>query len=205
MKNRPGLAAALLLSATLLPVPLLAQTAEKPPRVAVLATLGAMWPTEEAVSDLYGGAFMPVTIEADVRLYRWLFAFGGAQFFGKDGEVVFNLPPAPEERFPLRVSTASARFGGGVAFPWSKWLISAAAGLSYTHFEERWTTEPIPTVTDWTLGFVIQGGADYRIFKRLWAVGRVEYAYTPMEETRQVFPTFDLSGFSLAGGAAVRF
>jgi Outer membrane protein beta-barrel domain len=205
VKNRPGVAAALLLLATLAPVPLLAQTAEKPPRAAVLATLGAMWPTEAAVSELYNGAFMPVTIEADVRIYRWLFVFGGAQFYGKDGEVVFNLPPAPEERFPLRVSTASVRFGGGIAYPRRKWIVSAAAGLSYTHFEERWTTEDVPTVTGQTLGFVVQGGVDYRIFKRLWAVGRVEYGYTPMDETKQVVPTFDLSGFSVSGGVAVRF
>jgi len=204
-RARHWLMAGVLLAITSGPAPLRAQTTSKPPRAAVLVTFGAMRPLESAVRGLYRGAFVPVTIEGDFHLLRNLFVFGSARFLGRNGEVVFNMPPAPEERFPLRVSLPSVRMGGGVAFPWQKWLFSAGAGLSYTRYEEKWTTEDIPVATGHIYGVIAQGGVDYRVYKRLWAVGRFEYSYTPMDETRQVFPTFDLSGISVSGGVAVRF
>ena len=187
------------------PEPLRAQTQAEQPRVAVLVTFGAMRPLEAGVRELYRGAFVPVTVEGDVYLLRYFFVFGSARFVRKDGEVVFNMPPAPEERYPLRVSLPSVRVGGGIAFPRQRWLFSAGAGLSYTRFEEEWAAAEEPAVTGHTFGIVAHGGVDYRVFKRLWAVGRFEYSYTPMDETRQVFPTFDLSGISVSGGMAVRF
>ena len=205
MAGRARLIGAMLLAAALAPAPLGAQSAPRPPRIAVLATVGAMHPLDAGVRGLYEGPFVPVTVEADIRVAWKLFVFGGGQFIGKDGEVVFDQPPAPVERFALRVSTASLRVGGGIAHPWQRWMFSAAAGLSYTHYREQWMTEEIPAVTGYALGFIVTGGADYRIFKRLWAVGRVEYAHTPMDETRQSSPTFDLSGVSVSGGVAVRF
>lgn len=196
---------AFLLAAALTPESLAAQSVPEPPRTAVLATVGAMRPLAAGVRELYEGLFVPVTVEADIRVAWKVFVFGGAQFLRKDGEVVFNLPPAPEERFPLRVSTASVRVGAGIAHPWRKWFFSAAGGLSYTRYSERWTTGEIPTATGHTVGFTVGGGADYRIFKRWWAVGRVEYACTPMDEARQTIPTFDLSGVSVSGGVGIRF
>ena len=203
--GRRWLMASALLAVTGSPAPLYAQTARDLPRAAVLVTFGAMRPLEPAVRTLYPGSFVPVTVEGEFHLRSGFFVFGGARFLSKNGEVVFNVPPAPEERFPLRVSLPSVRVGGGFAFPWRKWLLSARAGLSYTRYEETWTTADEPAVTGHTYGVIAQGGADYRVYKRLWAVGRLEYSYTPMDETRQVFPTFDLSGISVSGGVAVRF
>ena len=194
-----------LLAAVATPAALRAQTPEDLPRVAVSVTAGVMRPLEAGVRSLYDGAFVPVTVEADVRVFGIFFVFGSGQFVSKDGEVVFDLPPAPEEHFPLRVRTSSVRVGGGVAVPWRKLLFTGAGGVSFTRFEEKWIGEDLPAATGHTRGFIVQGGAEYRVSRRFSAIGRVEYLHTPMDETRQVFPTFDLSGLSVAGGAAVRF
>jgi len=146
-----------------------------------------------------------VTVEGDFFVRRPFFVFGSARFVAKDGEVVFDMPPAPVERFPLRVSLRSIRVGGGVAFQRQRWLFSAGAGLSYTSFKEEWDAVEGPAATGRTVGVVAHGGVDYQVFKRLWAVGRVEYSYTPVDGTREVFPSFDLSGVSVSGGVAVRF
>ncbi len=205
MQGPRGRIAVLLLASGVVPAPLLAQTAPAQARLTVLATVGAMRPSEAGVRDLYGGTFVPVTIEADIRLAGTVFVFGSGQFLDKDGEAVFSLPPAPEERFPLRVTTSSLRVGGGFAFPRRRWLIVAEGGFSYTHYSERWTTEDIPTVTGHAYGAVLAAGVDYRLGGPVWAIGRFEYAYTPTGVDTQLTPTFDLSGFSVSGGMAVRF
>ncbi len=95
MTRNAWMVGALLLAAILRPVPLPAQPASAPPRAAVVATVGTMHPLEGAVRQLYAGAFVPVTVEADFRVWWKFFVFGGGQFLRKDGEVVFSLPPAP--------------------------------------------------------------------------------------------------------------
>jgi hypothetical protein len=204
--GRTCLIAVSLLTAALTPVSLAAQPVSGPPRAAILATVGAMHPLEAGVRELYRGTFVPVTVEADFRVAWQVFVFGSGQFLRKDGDVIFDVPPAAEEHFPLRLSTASVRVGGGITLPWREWLFTAAGGLSYTRYSERWTAEEeIPTATGRIPGFIVGGGVDYRILTRLWAVGRVEYAYAPMDETRQTIPAFDLSGVSVAGGVGIRF
>jgi hypothetical protein len=195
----------LLLTAAVAPAPLLAQSAPEPSRLAVLATVGAMRPSAAAVRDLYSGTFMPMTIEADVRAFWRIFVFASGQFLGKDGEIVFSLPPAPEEHFSLKLDTSSIRFGAGVAFPLKRWLVSAQAGMSYTAYEEKWIGEEIPAASGHAYGFTAAGGVDYRVYGRIWAVGRFEYSYTPIGEVLQTIPVDDLSGISVSGGVAVRF
>jgi hypothetical protein len=205
MRISDRVCAAALLATVLLPAPLGAQTPHDLPRVAVAVTAGAMQPLEVAVRDLYGGVFMPATIEADFRLTRRFFVFGSGQFLSQDGEVVFEVPPAPVEHIPLRVSTSSLRVGVGAWFPLARWVVSAAGGVSFMRCKEQWVGEDIEPATINTNGFVAQGGVEYRLSKWISAVGRVEYAYVPMDETRQLVPTFDLSGISLSGGVLVRF
>ena len=205
MASRRGLMGGMLLAAALQPAPLMAQPAPQLQRVAVLATIGAMRPSHAGVRGLYPGAFIPVTIEVDVRVLSRFFVFGSGQFAGKDGEVVFDLPPAPVEHFPLRLRTAAVRVGAGVGFPVQRWLVSGQAGLSVTRYEEEWAAEEIPAATGRAWGFIAGGGVGYRVFGRVWAVGRVEYSYTPIDEVRQTVPTFDLSGLSVSGGIAISF
>jgi hypothetical protein len=205
VNSTAGRIVVLLAAAALAPAPLLAQSAPDPPRLTVLATIGAMRPSEAPVRDLYSGTFMPITIEADVRAFWRVFVFVSGQFLGQDGEVVFNLPPAPEEHFPLRLNTSSIRIGGGVAFPLQRWLFSAQAGMSYTGYEEKWVGEELPAATGHAYGFIAEGGVDYRVYSRMWAVGRFEYSYTPIDDIRQIIPVIDLSGISVSGGVAVRF
>ncbi len=205
MKSTASRVVVFLLAAAVVPIPLLAQSAPASGRLTVLATIGAMRPSEAAVRDLYSGTFMPVTVEADIRIVRNVFIFGSGQFAAKDGEAVFDVPPAPEERFALRVSTSSLRVGGGAAFPRKRWLLLAEGGLSYTHYNEKWTTEEIPAATGHAYGLIVQAGIDYRLGGPVWAAGRFEYAYTPTGDAKQTVPTLDLSGFSVAGGMALRF
>ena len=205
MISRSGRISVLLLAAAFMPATLLAQPTPEPPRLTVLATIGAMRPSDTAVRDLYSGTFMPITIEADVRAFWRVFVFVSGQFLRKDGEAVFDLPPAPEERFPLRLATSSARIGGGVVFPLQRWIVSAQAGMSYTGYDEKWVGEDVPAATGHAYGFIAEGGVDWRVAGPLWAVGRFEYTYTPTGNAQQAVPAFDLSGVSLSAGVAVRF
>ena len=77
MAGRARLIGAMLLAAALAPAPLGAQSAPRPPRIAVLATIGAMHPLDAGVRGLYEGPFVPVTVEADIRVAWKLFVFGG--------------------------------------------------------------------------------------------------------------------------------
>ena len=194
-----------LLAATGLPSPAWAQVSTEPPRLGVSVTAGPWRPSATRVRTLYPGTFVPVVIEADLRLVGRLFVFGGGQFIRQGGEIVVVQPPIPEERLPLKLTMSSARAGAGAAFPWRRWVFRAAAGLSYTRFEERWTSEDIPPVSGWTVGVVMRGGVEYRVSRRFSAVGRVEYARTPVDEALQAVSAFDLSGLAVTGGIGVRF
>ncbi len=186
-------------------VPLEAQAPSGLPRLAVSVTAGAMRPLEAPVRDLYSSVFLPVTVEADFRLTRRFFVFASGQFLSQDGEVVYDLPPAPVERFGLTLSTTSLRFGVGAWFPWGRWVLGAAGGMSHTRYKERWADAEVPAATGSAVGLIGQGGAEYRLSPWLSAVGRVEYSHVPLDETRELVPTFDLSGVSVSGGVLVRF
>lgn len=197
--------AAAAVAGVLIDAPLQAQAPPALPRIALSVTAGATKPLEPAVRDLYSRVFLPVTVEADFRLTRRFFVFASGQFLSQDGEVVYDLPPAPVERFGLRLNTTSLRFGVGAWFPWGRWVLGAAGGMSHTRYKEKWTDAEVPAATGSAVGLVGQGGAEYRLSPWLSAVGRVEYSYVPLDETRQLLPTFDLSGVSVSGGVLVRF
>jgi len=197
--------AAALATAILTTVPLEAQEPPDLRRLAVSVAAGAMKPLESGVRDLYSGVFVPVTVEADVRLTKRFFVFASGQFLSQDGEVVFDIPPAPVERFPLKLNVTSLRFGVGAWFPRGHWVVGAAGGVSHTRYKERWMDAEVPAATGSVVGLLGQGAVEYRLTKCISGVGRVEYAYVPLDETRQLVPTFDLSGVSVSGGLLVRF
>lgn len=196
---------AAVVAAVLTAKPLEAQAPPDLPRLAVSVTAGAMRPLEAPVRDLYSRVFLPVTVEADFRLTRRFFVFASGQFLSQDGEVIFDLPPAPVEHLPLTLNTTSLRFGVGAWFPWGRWVLVAAGGTSHTFYKERWAAAEVPPATGTVVGFIGQGGAEYRLSKWISVVSRAEYSYVPLDETRELVPTFDLSGVSVSGGMLVRF
>jgi hypothetical protein len=106
------------------------------------------------------------------------------------------FPEAPHD------SRSRGRRGGVLR---AGWLVSAQGGMSITRYEEQWAAAEIPAATGHAWGFIAGGGVGCRVFGRVWAVGRVEYSYTPIDDVRQTVPTFDLSGLSVSGGVAISF
>jgi len=197
--------AVVLLAATGFAVPAAAQVPLEPARLGVTVTAGPWRASATRVRALYPGTFVPVAIEADLRLQGRLFVFGGGQFIRQGGEIVLVQPPVPEERLPLKLKMSSARAGAGAAFPWNRWVFLAAGGVSYVQFEERWTGEDIPPVSGSSVGLILLGGVEYRVSRRFSAVWRIEYARTPVDKALQAVSTFDLSGLAVTGGIGVRF
>ena len=114
--------------------------------------------------------------------------------------MVFDLPPAPVEHFPLRVSTSSLRVGVGGWFPLGRWVFSAAGGVSFTRCTEQWVGEEIDRRPSTPAASSRKGAwsTGCRSGCRPSAVSST--SYVPMDETRQTVPTFDLSGVSVSGG-----
>ena len=172
----PALAAACALWAAR---PVCAQSATHPGRVSAGFFAGVARPADEAFRQIYGSAQFPVSVQANVRLFRSLYAFSGYAYVSRTGEAIAEGSGTSDGQDPLKFRMHTVKAGGLYAVPAGKWTLFAGAGVGFSHYLERWEAAGASTSGNKT-GLLVQGGAEYPVFNRLSLAGRIEYSHLPI-------------------------
>jgi len=159
--------------------PLCAQSATNPGSVSACFFVGVARPSEEAFRQIYGSAQFPVSVQANIRLYRGLHAFVGYAYVSRNGRVMAVDPGTTNEGELLRFRMHTVKAGGLYAVPVWKLTLLAGAGISCNYYLERWEAAGISTSGD-KAGLLVQTGAEYPLFSRLSLAGRIEYCHLPI-------------------------
>ena len=160
--------------------PLCAQSAANPGGISAGFFAGVARPSDETFRQIYGSAQFPVSVQANVRLYKGLHAFGGYAYVSRSGQVISVDPGTTNEDDPLRFRMHTVKAGGLYAVPVGRLTLLAGAGISCNYYLERWEAAGASTSGS-KAGLLVQAGAEYPLFSRLSLAGRIEYSHVPIE------------------------
>jgi len=154
------------------------QTSQRPQiahRFGVSAAAGISWPVDGVVADVYGG-MVPVTVQADARLFGHVALFAGFKSVQADGQTVVLGTPVADERYATSLRVSSLRLGAIVVVPVARrFALAGSAGVGVNWFGERWP-EAQSTARGHATGIVVQAEMRYALHPRWTVLGRLEYA-----------------------------
>jgi hypothetical protein len=161
--------------------PLCAQTAANPGGISAGFFAGVARPSDEAFRQIYGSTLFPVSVQANVRLYRGLHAFAGYAYVSRSGQVMPVGPGTANESEPLKFRMHTVKAGGLYAVPVWKLTLLAGAGVGFNYYLEKWEAAGASTSGS-KAGLLVQAGAEVPVFGRLSLAGRIEYCQVPIRE-----------------------
>jgi hypothetical protein len=174
------------------------------PRVDVSVAAGVFVASDAAVSAVYPGTKMPITVSADVNLARYLSVFAGGRFLKTTGHPVpaDSATGAPESEVDLRVRAVV--FGARAHYRRGRVDATAGVGAAYSSYTESWagTSE---SVSGSAWGPVLDAGFAFGLSRRFAAIGRVEWSRVATGQGSLGSPSVQLGGVDVLGGISVRF
>ncbi len=174
------------------------------PRVEVSVAAGVFVASDAAVSAVYPGTKVPITVSADVTLTRYLSAFAGGRFLDVTGHptVAGSTTGAPDSDVDL--SVRAAVFGARAHYRRGRVDATAGVGAAYSTYTESWagTSE---SVSGSAWGPIIDAGVAFGLTRRFAAIGRVEWSRVATGQGSLGSPSVQLGGVDVLGGIAVRF
>ncbi len=174
------------------------------PRVDVSVAAGVFVASDAAVSAVYPGTKMPVTVSADVNLARYLSVFAGGRFLKTTGHPVPADSATGASEPEVDLSVRAVVFGARAHYRRGRIDATAGVGATCSSYTESWagTTE---SVSGSAWGPIIDGGFSFGLTRRFAAIGRVVWSRVATGQGSLGSPSVQLGGVDVLGGIAVRF
>ncbi len=148
-------------------------------------------PSDEYFKNIYGSE-LTYGGEIGIKLWKWISLWSAADFYTKKGQTTFSEEETDIQIIPI--------FGGLMfQFTNSSFRPYTAFGIGYFQYKE---TNPIGTVEDGDLGYVIQAGIRFKPIDLLFLDFKTSYSFC------QVKPAdieADLGGFRAGFGLGLEF
>jgi hypothetical protein len=206
MRTRDRLPVAILLGSWMFVAGAVPATAQAfpVPRVDVSVAAGVFVASDAAVSAVYPGTKVPVTVSADVNLARYLSVFAGGRFLKTTGHPVPADSATGATESEVDLSVRAAVFGARAHFRRGRVDATAGVGAAYSSYTESWagTSE---SVSGSAWGPTIDAGVALGLTRRFAAIGRVGWSRVATGQGSLASPNVQLGGVDLLGGIAVRF
>jgi hypothetical protein len=174
------------------------------PRVDVSVAAGIFVASDAAVSAVYPGTKVPITVSADVNLTRHVSVFAGGRFLEMTGHPVpaGSAAGAPEPDVDLRVRAVV--FGARAHYRRGRADATAGVGAAWSTYTESWAGAS-ESVSGSAWGPILDAGFAFGLTRRFAAIGRVEWSGVATGQGSLGSPSVQLGGVDVLGGIAVRF
>lgn len=180
-EKRPLPAAALLLSALLLPA-LAARTMAAPrpegSRLFAAVSAGYFHPLSGDVRAIYDRPAWPLELQLGWRVQPRLDLYAAARFLQLKGKTILGAAQESAESYSVRLQLLALRLGAGFCAgngPISPYL---GAGIQYGFFKEEWPAVPLET-NGGRAGVFAAAGVRLRLARSLHLVTLMDYSFQP--------------------------
>jgi hypothetical protein len=173
------------------------------PRLAVSAAVGISSPADESVNQVYAGTHVPWSLDADVRVVGGLSAFAGFRSLAVDGQAS-GIDPSSGVSDDTRLTTRSIMFGVRIHLGRGRLGFFAGGGTALTSYTETWPDVDSGFSGD-VWGPAVHGGVQYRVWRRIGVIGRVDYFRAVTGEGSLLDNDVNLGGLDVSTGVTIRF
>ena len=174
------------------------------PRVDVSVAAGISVASDAAVSAVYPGTKVPITVSADVNLTRHVSVFAGGRFLEMTGHPIPTGSAAGASESDVDLRVRSVVFGARAHYRRGRVDATAGAGAACSAYTESWAGAG-ESVSGSAWGPILDAGFAFGLSRRFAAIGRVEWSRVATGQGSLGSPSVQLGGVDVLGGIAVRF
>ena len=169
---------------------------------------GGFRPADATYRLIYGSK-LPVAVQMDWRLTRWLGVFGGVQQLWGEGAALIEDTRAPAgtlQSYDTKLRVTSLRAGAALLLPRGRWELGVGAGVTMNRYREDW---PVAggSFTGNEPGWLVQGRVSRGLSRRLWIGGGFgsTSATAKQADDSALIPSVRLGGAAAFASAGFRF